>query len=83
MDAWKDFTHRPMRNQLERKRAHELRPRRADELRSVTDRTKESLEWGHSQAARRSAGSTVDLALASRIGPSLTAPKRRLRMSIA
>src|SRR5262245_21836941 len=58
MDAWKDFTHRPMRNQLERKWTHELRPRRAGELRSVTDRTKESLEWRHSQAARRSAGST-------------------------
>jgi 16S rRNA G966 N2-methylase RsmD len=33
-----------MRNQLERKRTHELRPPGARELRPVTDRTKESLE---------------------------------------
>ena len=83
MDAWKDFTHRPMRNQLEGKRTNELRPPRARELRPVTDRTEESLEWRHSQAARRSAGWTVDSALANCIAPSLTAPKRRLMMSSA
>src|SRR5262249_40882490 len=72
MDAWKDFTHGPVRDQLERKRTHEERPRRARELRPLTDRTEESLEWRHSQAARRSARSTVDSALANCIAPSLT-----------
>ena len=46
MDAWKDFTHRPMRNQLEGKRTNELRPPRARELRPVTDRIDTFTERG-------------------------------------